>query len=340
VDSNDFNVLQLEQYLTKAVPTIGRVTSCEKFPDGQSNPTYLLSCDSGQFVLRKKPVGKLLKSAHAIEREFRVIDALQHSGVAVPVAIHLCEDPSIVGTSFYLMSYANGLAFWNPAAPGLKDAERTRLYSQMVKTLAAIHQVDVYGVGLESFGKPGNYYARQYTRWVEQYRATETRSLPQMESTIEWLEHNMVEDDGQTSLVHGDFRIDNMLFKPGSFEVVAVLDWELSTLGHPYADLSYQCALWRMPPEAALSGLKGVNRHAIGLPEDEEYLDSYCSHRAIAGIDQWNFYLVFSLFRMAAIVQGVQKRAMEGNASSTRALEIGALAQPLAAEALAVIESS
>ncbi|MBX2838420.1 MAG: phosphotransferase family protein [Gammaproteobacteria bacterium] len=323
----------LNQYLEAQSIGVSQIHSIKKFADGQSNPTYLLSAKSGQYVLRRKPPGILLKSAHAIDREYRVIRALQCTDVPVPRALHLCEDPTIIGSEFFIMSFIDGKTFWKPELPELTIDARTACYDNINKTLVAIHSVDIESVGLSDFGKPGNYFERQYTRWTEQYRATETECIPEMDAAIEWLSTNLIDDDGRVSLTHGDFRIDNLMCSHDGTQVLAVLDWELSTLGHPFADLAYQCALWRMPPEAALSGLKGIKREELGIPGEEQYVDLYCERMGIAAIEHWNFYRVFSLFRMAAIVQGVKKRHLEGNASSENAMGVGALVKPLAAEA-------
>jgi len=303
--------------------------------DAQALGTYL----TGEYVLRRKPTGQLLKSAHAVDREFRVMQALEHTDVPVPKALHFCEDTNVLGTTFFIMSYVPGRTFWNPALPELDSAQRKNCYNQLNKTLAAIHGVDIQAVGLTDYGRPGNYFARQTGRWTQQYHASETETIPEMNHVIEWLEQNMVEDDLQVSLVHGDYRIDNLMFNSAGDEVLAVLDWELSTLGHPFADLAYQCALWRLPQDAALAGLSGVNRKQLGIPSETEYVDWYCERSGRATIEHWTFYLVFSLFRMAAIVQGVKKRALEGNASSEHAMRVGSLTLPLAREAASLLES-
>lgn len=329
----------LSAYLSAHVVGFKRLKSVQKFADGQSNPTYRLSAESGNYVLRRKPDGELLKSAHAVDREYRVMTALADTDVPVPATYHLCEDVSVVGSEFFIMSCLPGRTFWNPALPELTGDQRKRCYDQLNATLAAIHCVDINKVGLNDFGKPGNYYARQTSRWTQQYQATETEDIPAMNAVINWLEHNMLEDDGRISLVHGDFRIDNVMFNADATQILGVLDWELSTLGHPYADLAYQCALWRLPPDAALAGLKGVDRVAAQLPNESDYVERYCERTGVTSLNNWNFYLVFSLFRMAAIVQGVKKRALDGNASASneQALRVGALAKPLANEAAALL---
>ena len=330
----------LQKYLADHIVGLGQIRDVTKFSDGQSNPTYLIKTDHKRLVLRKKPDGPILKSAHAVEREYRVIKALAASDVPVPLALHVCEDPQVIGTPFYIMSHVEGRTFWDPALPELPFETRARAYDAMNKTLAALHRVDVGAVGLTDFGKPGSYFERQVARWSTQYRASETEYLPDMEAIMRWLSANMVADDGRVALVHGDFRLDNMIFAPDGSAVRALLDWELSTLGHPFADLAYQVALWGMQPDSALRGLAGIDRAAQGLPEDQAYLEAYCTRTGITGIEDWSFYLVFSLFRMAAIVQGVKKRALEGTASNPRALEVGALTGPLSAYAARLAEQA
>jgi len=329
----------LNTYLSAKLDGFRTLQTIEKFKDGQSNPSYRLTADSGDYVLRRKPFGEILKSAHAVDREYRVMKALQDTTVPVPRAFHLCEDPAVIGSDFFIMSFVDGQTFWDPSLPTLDVNARKRCYKAINKTLAAIHSVDIDAVGLADFGRPGNYFARQSFRWIKQYRASETEVIPTMDAVIDWLENNMIEDDGRVSLVHGDYRIDNLLFDQSGQHILAVLDWELSTLGHPFADLAYQCALWRLPPDAALAGLAGIDRTRLGLPSDDEYRDQYCEHMNVSDIPNWNFYLVFSLFRMAAIVQGVKKRALDGNASASKdyALRVGSLAVPLANEAATLL---
>ncbi|MCP4430555.1 MAG: phosphotransferase [Gammaproteobacteria bacterium] len=327
----------LSSYFKSALPELGVLRLAEKFPNGQSNPTFLLHCDSGKYVLRRKPPGKLLKSAHAVDREFRVLSALTDTRVPTPRVLHLCEDETIIGSVFYVMAYIEGRSFWNPALPELNNSDRSVIFNQMARTLAAIHDVKIDAVGLSDFGRPGNYYERQITRWTSQYRASETETITAMEEVIGWLAGNMVADDGRHCLVHGDYRLDNILFATTEPLAIAVLDWELSTLGHPFADIAAQCAFLRMPPEAGIRGLAGINRRALGIPEEDEYVDAYCQYAGINNISNWQFYLVFSLFRAAGIAQGVRKRSMDGNASSSRAMEIGSLVEPFARLALGLI---
>jgi aminoglycoside phosphotransferase (APT) family kinase protein len=328
----------LGSYLHTHVQEIGNLKGAEKFSDGQSNPTYLLDTESGQYVLRRQPPGELLKSAHAVDREFRVIKALQGSEVPVARAIHLCADRSIIGSLFYVMSFEPGRIFWDPTLPELDAGQRGAIYSEMNRVLAALHDVDVVAVGLDDFGRPGSYFERQISRWSGQYRATEIDSIPAMDKLIEWLPRNMPVDDGKVSLIHGDYRIDNIIFEPAGSRARALLDWELSTLGHPYADLAYQCMQWRMATDGVIPGLGDIDRESLGIPNEAQYVAQYCERRGLDGIPDWNFYLVFGFFRFAAILQGVLKRAVDGNASSRKAFEYGALAAPLANLAVALIE--
>ncbi len=312
--------------------------AAKKFPDGQSNPTFLLSAASGQYVLRRQPPGELLSSAHAVDREYRVIAALAESDVPVPCALHLCEDRALLGSMFYVMSYEQGRIFWDPSLPGLDKAARAAIFDEMNRVLASLHDVDVSAVGLEDYGRPGNYFARQVTRWSKQYQASETQRIAAMNVLMEWLPANIPADDGASSLIHGDYRLDNLIFHADHCSILALLDWELSTLGHPYADLAYQCTQLRLPADSMIAGLGGLNRAALGIPEEEEYVNAYCERRGLSGIAHWNFYLIFSFFRIAAILQGVLKRALDGNASSPKALEYGAFTPALAAMAVELIE--
>ena len=327
-------------YLEANITGFKRLNSAEKFSDGQSNPTYLLTADSGQYVLRRQPHGDLLKSAHAVDREFRVIAALASSDVPVARALHLCEDRDVLGSLFYVMSYEQGRIFWNPALPKLDKRERASIFGEMTRVLAALHSIDVEAVGLADYGRPGSYFERQVSRWSQQYRATETENIEAMNQLIAWLPANMPEDDGQVSLIHGDYRLDNIIFYPTSTKALALLDWELSTLGHPYADLAYQCMQLRLDSDAIIPGLGDVDRRRLGIPTEQEYVDQYCSRRGLSGISDWNFYLAFGFFRFAAILQGVLKRAIDGNASSSKAFQYGALAPKLAMMATALIEGN
>jgi len=327
----------LDAYLNESIPGFSGPVTSKKFSGGQSNPTYLLTAASGEYVLRRKPPGQLLKSAHAVEREFRVMKALAASAVPVPQTFLLCTDESIIGSVFFVMEHVRGEIYWDPTLPGLSTSERRETYLGMCRVLAALHQVDVDAVGLTDFGKPGDYFARQINRWTQQYLASQTEQIVEMDALIEWLPANLPADDGRVALVHGDYRLDNMIFRPGKIEIAALLDWELSTLGHPLADLAYQCMQLRMDPGKHLSGLNGIDRAALGIPSEQEYVARYCEHRGLDRIDNWPFYLAFSFFRFAAILQGVKKRAIDGNASSAVALEYAKLIRPLAEKGLAVI---
>lgn len=316
-EANALDEAALTGYLATEVDGFHGLRNIAKFDAGQSNPTYLLTAESGRYVLRAKPPGELLKSAHQVDREFRVMEALVDTDVPVPRVLHLSGEASPIGRMFYVMEYVEGRIFWDPALPDAADnGERAAIYDDMNKVLAALHSVDLKKTGLSEFGKPGNYFERQFSRWSAQYRASETQRIDAMETLIAWLEANALPDDGRVSLVHGDYRLDNMIFAPEEPKVVAVLDWELSTLGHPFADLAYQCMQWRLPNSSAFRGLGGIDREAIGLPTEIEYVDAYCRRRGIAGIDNWTYYLAFSFFRLAAICQGVYKRALDGNASN------------------------
>lgn len=339
--SLDLDIGRLDEYLTENVAGFRGLQRAEKFSGGQSNPTFKLIADSGEYVLRRQPPGKLLKSAHAVDREYRVYRALEHTDVPTPTMYHLCEDRDVIGSMFYVMEFCEGRIFWDAALPKLaSNEERTRAYAEMGKVLAAIHSVDVHAVGLDDYGKPGNYFERQLSRWTKQYRDSETQKIPAMDQLIEWLEQHIPADDGRVSLVHGDFRLDNMMFAPDEVRVIAVLDWELSTLGHPFADLAYQCMQLRMPANAGdMSGLAGADRAALGIPSEAEYVATYCKSMGIEKIDHWAFYLAFSYFRLAAIAQGVAKRALDGNASSKKASKVGAYVAPLAMGALHVIKT-
>lgn len=316
-DANSLDQTALAPYLEAHVPGFSRLESIEKFGSGQSNPTYFLKAASGRYVLRAKPPGTLLKSAHQVDREYRVMKALGPSPVPVPDVLHLAPEDSPIGRMFYVMGFIEGRIFWDPTLPeASSNEERAAIYDAMNATLAALHDVDIEAVGLSDYGRHGGYFERQLSRWSGQYRASETGTVEAMDRLIAWLEGNLPGDDGRVSLVHGDYRLDNMIFAPDRAEVVAVLDWELSTIGHPFADIAYQCMQWRLPHTSGFKGLGGIDRAAIGLPEEEAYVARYCERRGLDGIDNWTFYLAFSFFRLAAICQGVYKRALDGNASN------------------------
>ncbi|GAW36794.1 putative aminoglycoside phosphotransferase [Roseovarius sp. A-2] len=322
--SEALNTARVADWLAGHLPGFDGQVKAEKFSGGQSNPTYLLKTPARNYVLRRKPPGVLLKSAHAVEREFRVQRALAGTGVPVAQMHVLCEDESVIGSPFYIMDAVPGRTFDAPSLPGLKPRARHAVIDEMNRVLAAIHDVDLATTRLTDYGPSGNYYRRQIDRWTAQYHATATEVQPEMEALIVWLDAHVPPEDGQRCLVHGDYRLDNLLFAPEGPECVAVLDWELSTIGHPYADLAAVIMQWSMPATTEGRGLAGVDRAALGLWSDADFIARYCERRGIAPIEGFNFYLAFTYFRMAAILQGVKKRAMDGNASDpTRGLALG-----------------
>lgn len=340
-DANALDQAALAPYLEAHIPGFAGLSTIEKFKSGQSNPTYLMTAASGRYVLRAKPPGQLLKSAHQVDREFTVMKALAGSAVPVPRMLHLSGEDSPIGRMFYVMEFLDGRIFWDPTVPEAGgNEERAALYDAMNATLAALHDVDVEAVGLGDFGKPGNYFERQLARWTSQYRASETGTVADMDRLIAWLETHMPADDGRVSLVHGDYRLDNMIFAAREPKVLAVLDWELSTLGHPFADLAYQCMQWRLPHASSLRGLRGIDRAALGLSSEEDYVAAYCRRRGLTGIGNWNFFLAFSFFRLAAICQGVYRRALDGNASNPGKAQIyGEIVKQLAGLAVDIIDT-
>jgi len=335
----EIDTSKLASYLERHIDDFRGPLTATKFDAGQSNPTFMIEAASGKYVLRRKPPGELLKSAHAVDREFRVISSLGDTNVPVAKAYHMCNDESIVGSIFYIMEYIDGRVMWDPALRDHDAAERTAIYTEMNRVLASLHSVDIEAAGLIDYGKPGNYFERQTGRWSKQYRASMTETIDEMETLMQWLPANMPVDDGRVALVHGDFRLDNMMFHPSEPKVLALVDWELSTLGHPYADLAYQCMQLRVGREAVIAGLGDMDRPAHGIPTEADYVAQYCQRRGIDPIPNWNFYLAFSFFRLAAILQGVLKRAIDGNASSQKAFDYGALAPQLAEMAIDLIET-
>ena len=337
MSTQELELSRLEPWLRNNVPGFDGPLSAEKFPGGQSNPTFKLTAGERQYVLRRKPSGELLASAHAVDREYRVLDALRDTGVPVPDALALCEKDDVIGSMFYVMEYLEGRIFWDPAVPEVDNTERTAIYDEMNRVLAALHSVNVETVGLSDYGKSGNYYARQIGRWTKQYRASETETVADMETLMEWLPNHIPEGEETVALVHGDYRLDNMIFHPTEPHIIAILDWELSTLGDPLADLAYQLMAWQFPREGGIAGLAGLDRTELGLPSDEDYIAAYCQRTGRSGIDNWPFYMAFCFFRIAAILQGIKKRAQIGTASSAEADSRAIMVGPLAALGAACI---
>ncbi len=325
----------LAAYLAPRLEGDWRDLEITPFTGGQSNPTFLLRAGDRHYVLRKRPPGPLLPSAHAIDREYRVMQALRTTPVPVPRLHLFCEDETILGTTFFIMDYVAGRVIKEPELPGLSPQERAATYDAMAACLAALHQVDLNAAGLADYGRPQGYYARQVKRWGEQYRASETHSIAEMEELIAWLPANLPAE-GPASLVHGDFRLENLILHPSEPKILAVLDWELSTLGDPLGDLAYNCLPWHLPPHA-FGGLKGRDLAGSGIPREADYLQAYCRLTGRSHIDQWHFYVAFALFRLAAILQGVFKRALDGNAASPDARQRGALASVCAQAGWAAI---
>ena len=312
-----------------------------KFNSGQSNPTYLIETPKKKYVLRKKPEGVLLKSAHAVDREYRVQLALQNSQVPVPRMLAFCADVSVLGTEFYIMEHIQGICFEDPRLDVVAEHRRYSIFEEMSNILAEIHKVDLLKVGLSDYGPGGDYFTRQITRWTKQYRSSETDQITSMNQLILWLEGNTPVDDGKRCLVHGDFRLDNLFFDPKKNKCVAVLDWELSTIGHPFADLASVLMQWSMPTGLEGRGLQNVDRKEFGLMEDKEFIESYCKRVGLNGIYNFEFYMAFAFFRMAAILQGVKKRGLEGNASNPeKAMKLGKLVKLFSEKGIAVIQKN
>jgi aminoglycoside phosphotransferase (APT) family kinase protein len=335
-DTRPFDLEALAGYLTGKIEGFSGPISAKKFPGGQSNPTYLLSTPDRSYVLRRQPPGQLLKSAHAVDREYRVLAALADTDVPVARAYHLCMDRDVIGSLFYVMSYEQGRIFWNPALPEIEAADRASYYEAILSAMARMHSLDVGAAGLGDYGRAGNYFERQIEIWTRQYRAAETGRIEAMEGLIEWLPAHCPAGDDVPALVHGDFRLDNLIFDAEAAKVIAILDWELSTLGHPLADLAYFCMCLRLPTGGLIPGLGGADRQALGIPDEATLVRRYCELRGIAAFEHWPFYLAFSYFRLAAIAQGVRKRALDGNASNAQASKTGEMVGPLAEQGLAL----
>lgn len=326
--SLSFHVPALQAYLQQQALCGSAPLDIRVLSGGQSNPTYRVRSGSFEFVIRKQPEGSLLPGAHAVDREYRVMKALAGTGVPVPRMLHYCEDRSVLGTPFYVMEFLAGRVLMDQALPGMTPAERGAIYAEMNRVLAALHCVDYRQVGLETFGKPANYFGRQIDRWSKQCRASTLPLGDSMQRLMDWLPVHIPEGD-ETSIVHGDYRMDNLVFHATEPRVIGILDWELSTLGHPLADLSYHCMSWHIPP-SLWRGIAGLDFAALGLPTEAAYVQQYAQATGRDRIDHWDFYMAYNLFRMAAILYGIAQRAHDGTANAPDAKETGAKAQPLA----------
>lgn len=337
-EQHAFDVQALQAWLQQHLDGYEGPLSVEMFKGGQSNPTYKLITPARRYVMRAKPgpVAKLLPSAHAIEREFRVMSALRQTAVPVAQMHVLCEDESVIGRAFYIMECVEGRVMWDQSLPGMSREERGAIYDEMNRVMASLHSVRPADIGLGDYGKPGNYFQRQIGRWSKQYVASITQPIEAMDRLMTWLPEHipaMAQDESMVSIVHGDYRLDNLMFHPTEPRVLAILDWELSTLGHPLADFSYHCMAWHIPP-GAFRGIGGLDVQALGIPDEDSYIARYCGRTGFATPGQlkadWNFYLAYNLFRLAAILQGIAKRVEMGTASSAQAVSSAAGARPLA----------
>jgi aminoglycoside phosphotransferase (APT) family kinase protein len=326
-----FNVDALQKYMQQNVSGFSGNLSIEQFSGGQSNPTFKLTTASQRYVLRTKPglSTELLPSAHAIDREFRVMDALNKAGFPTAKQYTLCMDESVIGRAFYIMDFVEGRVLWDQSLPGMTPAQRAEIYDEMNRVIAQLHTVDYEAIGLTGYGKPGNYFARQIDRWSKQYKTSETEKIDAMDKLIEWLP-NHIPPGEDSSIVHGDFRMDNMIFHPTEPRVLALLDWELSTIGHPLADFSYHCMSWHITP-GDFRGIGGLDLKALGIPDEKSYIAKYCERTGkTIRPEDFNFYLAYNMFRMAGILQGIMKRYVDGTAASEQALKNGKAARPMA----------
>jgi len=321
---------RLDDYLRSRISDYQGPLSVRQFAGGQSNPTYLLTTPRMSYVLRKKPAGMLLPGAHSIEREYRVMSALGGTPIPVPKTLAHCEDSTLLGTPFFVMEHIEGRIMRSASVPGVAIEDRTALYDAMNATAAVLHSVDWKAIGLSDFGKHSDYISRQVRLWSRQYEASKTHPIPALERLIEWLPEHLPAGD-ETRIAHGDFRLENLIFHPTRNEVSAVLDWELSTLGHPLSDLAFNCMVYRVPPEMpGIRGIAGLDLQALGIPSEREYVAAYCRRTGRDAIADWDYYIAFAMFRSAAILQGVYARALQNNASNPDALAVGGAAEPLA----------
>lgn len=326
--TSDLDINALEKWAADNIPGFSGPLTAGKFPGGQSNPTYKLTAASGRYVLRRKPFGELLPSAHAVDREFRLLSALHPKGFSVPHPIGLCDDDAVIGSMFYVMEMVEGRTFWRGILPDQTPEERGPIYRDMITTLARLHSVDYEDVGLSDYGRPGNYFERQVARWTKQYRASQTDDIPEIERLIEWLPKGVPEQT-RTTIIHGDYRIDNLIYAPEQNKVIAVIDWELATLGDPLADLAYMMMNWIMPIDER-SGLLGTDFVKSGIPTKEEALEIYCKAAGSNDVPDLHWYFAFNLFRLTGIIQGIKQRMLAGNASSAEAEKTVAQLVPLA----------
>ena len=347
-DKHAFDIGALSAWLETHLPGFAGPLTVEMFKGGQSNPTYKLVTPGQSYVMRAKPgpVAKLLPSAHAVEREYAVMSGLAGTDVPVPRMYCLCEDESVIGRAFYVMEFMQGRVLWDQSLPDMSNTERGAIYDEMNRVIAALHTVKFAERGLAAYGKPGNYFDRQIGRWSKQYVASITQPIPEMDRLIEWLPAHIpagARDEGKVSIVHGDYRLDNLMFHPTEPRVIAVLDWELSTLGHPLADFSYHCMAWHIP-HGMSRGIGGVDLAALGIPSEDSYIRRYCERTGLATPDSlkadWNFYMAYNMFRIAAILQGIAKRVEAGTASSAQAVSSGAGARPMAQMAWAFAQQA
>lgn len=333
LDRHRFDEAALTRWCMDHVDGFEGPLTVRQFQGGQSNPTFQLVTPARKYVLRKKPPGQLLASAHQVDREYKVMKALADTPVPVPHMYALCEDDAVIGTAFYVMEHLEGRVFRDPTLPEQTPEERAAIYDDMNRVLAELHKVDFAAVGLEDFGRPGNYFERQISRWIKQYRAAETETIADMEELISWMPDNIPDEDS-VSIAHGDFRLENTMYHPTEPKMIAVLDWELSTIGHPLADLGYNSMLYHID-SPTMGTLTRVDFATSGIPDEDEYVAAYCRRTGREGIENWPFYVGFSIFRLASIAQGVYKRGLDGNASSEKALIYGNAAKMLAEAALA-----